>query len=67
MSPQINSQLYISCSLNKAQKWPFRSISLTSKSFLKLIYMDVQNPSLTIVNDGSKYYNIFVDHYTKYI
>lgn len=53
--------------MNKAQKWPFRSISLTSKSFLKLIYMDVQNPSLTIVNDGSEYYNIFVDHYTKYI
>jgi transposase InsO family protein len=55
-----------SCSQNKAHRQPFNNHGLTSTAPLDLIYTDVWGPSHAVGIDGSKYYLIFVDHYTKY-
>ena len=62
-----SSHLCTSCSINKAHKQPFRTNSLQSHAPLDLIYTDVWGPSNTIGIDGSRYYLILVDHFTKYI
>jgi transposase InsO family protein len=59
--------LCTSCSQNKAHRQTFNTHGLTSTAPLELIYTDVWGPSHEIGIDGSKYYVIFVDHYTKYI
>ena len=46
---------------------PFVSIVSKVMSHLELIYTDVWGPASYIGIDGSRYYLIFVDHYTKYI
>ena len=61
------STLCTPCSINKAHQQPFHSTSLKSRAPLDLIYTDVWGPSHTIGLDGSCYYLILVDHFTKYI
>jgi hypothetical protein len=61
------STLCTSCSINKAHQQPFHSTSLQSHAPLDLIYTDVWGPSHTIGLDGSRYYLILVDHFTKYM
>ena len=61
------SSLCHSCSINKARQQPFRVTSLQSHEPLELINTDVWGPANYTAIDGSKYYLIFVDHYTKYI
>ena len=45
----------------------FQSHGFNSIAPLKYIYTNVWGPSHDTSIDGSKYYIIFVDHYTKYI
>ena len=61
------SSLCSSCSINKAHQQPFRVTSLQSHEPVDLIYTDVWGPASYTGIDGSRYYLIFVDHYTKYI
>ena len=61
------SSICPSCSINKAHQQPFRSTSLSSTSPLNLIYIDVWGPAPCVGLDGSRYYLIFIDHYTKYM
>lgn len=56
-----------SCSQNKAHRLPFNNHGLTSTAPIELIYTDVWGPSHEIGIEGSKYYVIFIDHFTKYI
>jgi hypothetical protein len=56
-----------SYSINKAHQQPFRVTSLKSHAPLDIIYTDVWGLASYTGLDGSKYYLIFVDHYTKYI
>ena len=56
-----------SCSINKAHQQPFRVNSLQSHVPLELIYTDVWGPASYTRIDGSRYYLLFVDHYTKYM
>jgi hypothetical protein len=62
-----NSFLCPSCSINKAHQQPFRSTSLSSTAPLNLNYTDVWGPAHCVGLDGSRYYLIFIDHYTKYM
>ena len=62
-----SSHLCTSCSITKAHKQPFWINSLQSYAPLDLIYTDVWGPSNIIGIDGSQYYLILVDHFTKYI
>ena len=59
--------LCTSCSQNKAHRQTFNTHGLTSTAPMEFIYTDVWGPSHDIGIDGSKYYVIFVYHYTKYI
>jgi hypothetical protein len=61
------SYLCTSCSNNKTHKQPFRPTSLVSHAPLDLIYTDVWGPSNIVGLDGSRFYLILVDHFTKYI
>jgi len=61
------SSLCHSCSINKIHQQSFHGISLQSHAPLELIYTDVWGPASYTGIDGSRYYLIFVDHYTKYI
>lgn len=61
------SSLCSSCSINKAHQQPFRSTSLQSHAPLEIIYTDVWGSTHYTRIDGSRYYLIFVDHYTKYM
>lgn len=45
----------------------FHSHGLNSTSPLELIYTNAWGPCPDIGIDDSKYYIIFIDHYTKYI
>ena len=56
-----------SCSINKAHQQPFRSNSFQSHAPLDIIYTDVWGPAHATGLDGSRYYLLFVDHYTKYM
>lgn len=56
-----------SCSVNKAHQQPFGSTSFQSHSPLEIIYTNVWGPAHITSLDGSRYYLIFVDHYTKYM
>lgn len=56
-----------SCNINKAHQQPFDLTSLQSSMPLELIYTDVWGPAHFKGLDGSCYYLIFVDHYTKYM
>ena len=60
------SSLCHSCSINKAHQQPFRVTSLQSHEPFELIYTDVWGPVSYTGMDGSRYYLIFVDHFTKY-
>jgi hypothetical protein len=62
-----HSSLCTSCSQNKAHRQTFSTHGLTSTAPIELIYTDVWGPSHDLGINGSKYYVIFVDHYTKYI
>lgn len=55
------------CSINKAHQQPFYTTSLSSTGPLDIIYTDVWGPAHSTGLDGSRYYLIFVDHYTKYM
>ena len=59
--------LCTSCSINTTYKQPFRPTSLVSYAPLDLIYTNVWGPSNTVGLDGSRFYLILVDHFTKYI
>jgi hypothetical protein len=61
------SSLCNSCSINKAHQLPFRPNSLKSQAPLDLVYTDVWGPTSSTGIDGSRYYIIFVDHFSKYI
>jgi len=61
------SYLCTSCSINKAHKQPFCPTTLVSHAPLDLIYTNVWGPSDTVGLDGSCFYLILVDHFTKYI
>jgi transposase InsO family protein len=61
------SFLCSSCSINKVHQQPFGSTSLSSNAPLELIYTDVWGPAHCVGVDGSRYYLLFVDHYTKYM
>ena len=71
------TSLCSSCSINKAHQLPFRPTSFQSHAPLDLIYTDVWGPAHCVGLefsdencvglDGSRYYLIFIDHYTKYI
>ena len=56
-----------SCSINKSHQQPFRTTSLSSTGPLEIIYTDVWGPTHSTGLDGSRYYLLFVDHYTKYM
>ena len=60
------SSLCHSCSINKAHQQPFRVTSLQSHEPLELIYTDVWGPASYTRIDGSRYYLLFVDQFTKY-
>jgi hypothetical protein len=62
-----HSSLCTSCSKKKAHRQTFSTHGLTSTTPIELIYTDVWGPSHDLGIKGSKYYVIFVDHYTKYI
>ena len=62
-----NSSLCVSCSHNKAHRQTFQSHGFVSTAPLEYIYTNVWGPTRDTGIDGSKYYIIFVDHYTKYI
>jgi hypothetical protein len=51
---------------NKAHQQPFHVTNLQSHEPLELIYSDVWGPASYTELDGSRYYLIFVYHYTKY-
>ena len=53
--------------INKAYKQPFQTNSFQSHASLDLIYTNVWGPSNPISVDGSRYYLILVDHFTKCI
>lgn len=59
--------LCTSCSINKVHQQPFHSTSLQSHAPLDLSYTDVWGPSHIVGLDGSHYYLILVDHFTKYM
>ena len=61
------SQLCSSCSINKAHQQPFLTNSLQSHAPLELIYTDVWGPTHYKGINGSRYYLILVDHFTKYM
>lgn len=61
------SLICTSCSINKAHQQSFRSNSLTSDAPLDHIYTDVWGSVPSIGIDGSCYYLILVDYFTKYI
>jgi len=61
------SSLYHSCSINKAHQQPFHANNLHGYEPFELIYTDVWGLANYTAIEGSKYYLIFVDHYTKYI
>ena len=61
------SQLCSSCSINKAHQQPFHTNSLQSHAPLELIYTDVWGPTHYNGINGSRYYLILVDHFTKYM
>jgi len=68
----ISSQKHFSylchlCSINKTHQQPFRGTSLQSHEPLELIYTDMWGPTSYTWIDGTRYYLIFMDHYTKYI
>ena len=66
-SQKQSSSLCHSCSTNKIHQQSFHGTSLQSNAPLELIYTDVWGPASYTGIDGSRYYLIFVDHYTKYI
>ena len=66
-STKTLSSLCHSCSINKAHQQPFRVNSLQSHEPFELIYTDVWGPASYTGIAESRYYLIFVDHYTKYI
>jgi hypothetical protein len=54
------------CQRGKSHQLPF-SLSENKSSFpLELVFSDVWGPSLTISNNGARYYVIFVDHFSKF-
>ena len=61
------SSLCNSCSINKAHQLSFRPNSLTSQAPLDLVCTDVWGHASSTGIDGSRYYLIFVDHFSKYI
>ncbi|KAJ0027681.1 hypothetical protein Pint_36319 [Pistacia integerrima] len=61
------SPLCTSCSINKAHQQPFHLTSFKSNAPFDLIYTDVWGPSHIVGLDGSRYYLILVDHFTKYM
>jgi hypothetical protein len=61
------SSLCSSCSINKANQQQIRVTSLQSYAPLEIIYIDIWGPAHYTEIDGSRYYLIFVDHYTKYM
>jgi hypothetical protein len=61
------SSLCNSCSINKVYQLPFHPNSLKSQALLNLVYTDVWGPASSTGIDGSRYYLIFVDHFSKYI
>ena len=63
---KMNS-LCSSCSINKAHQLPFWSTSFQSHALLYIIYTDMWGPAHCVGLDGSHYYLIFIDHYTKYM
>ena len=65
-SPMSKESLCNACHCNKSHKLPFSNSSLISSHPLEIIYSDVWT-SPVISHDGFKYYDIFVDHLTKYI
>jgi hypothetical protein len=67
VAPNKMNSLCSSCSINKAHQLPFRPTSFQSHAPLDIIYTDVWGPAHCVGLDGSRYYLIFIDHYTKYI
>jgi transposase InsO family protein len=78
--PIMNNKMTSSCSsfsINKAHQLPFLPTSFQSHAPLDLIYTDVWghahcvgldfSDENCVGLDGSRYYLIFIDHYTKYI
>ena len=68
--PVSSSKIYSlcnSCSINKEHQLSFHQNSLTSQAPLDLIYTNVWGPVSSTGIDGSRYYLIFVDHFSKYI
>jgi len=65
--PNKFSSLCSSCSINKAHQQPFHVTSFQSHAPLEIIYTDVWGPAHYTGIDGSRYYLLFVDHYTKYM
>lgn len=61
------SSLCSPCSINKAHQQLFHVTSLQSHAPLELIYTDAWGPASYTKIDGSQYYLVFVDHYTKYM
>ncbi|KAJ0039048.1 hypothetical protein Pint_22927 [Pistacia integerrima] len=55
-----------SCLCNKSHRLPFGPNTLSSSRPLELIYSDVWGPAPILGFAQSRYYVIFVDHYTKY-
>jgi hypothetical protein len=56
-----------SCSINKAHQLSFRPTSFQSHAPLDISYTDLWGPAHCVGLDGSRYYLIFINHYTKYM
>jgi hypothetical protein len=63
---KMNS-LCSSCSINKAYQLSFWPTSFQSHAPLDIIYTDVWGLAHCVGLDDSRYYLIFIDHYTKYM
>ena len=54
------------CNISKSHRLPFTLFSFHAKHPLELIYSDLWGPSPIPTIDGSRYYVLFYDHYSKY-
>lgn len=61
------SSLCNPCSINKTHEQPFVITNFQSHSPLELIYTDIWRPAHNTSIDGSQYYLLLVDHFTKYM
>ncbi|KAM1079012.1 hypothetical protein ACFX2B_013622 [Malus domestica] len=66
ISNSRNKAFCSDCALGKCSRLPFVSTSCTTSKPLELVHTDVWGPAPVSSLNGSRYYVLFVDDYTKY-